>query len=229
MVNWQDFSDDRVRQEAYFGLIATVFGSESAGAGAFVGCWEARDTTDATIDGADYTDRTARIWRVPVKGHVTIEGESLPPDVFAWNVVTTSSSSELNDDGVLFEPGEHIISLTPWFDLRTSAVTATVAMNLDFNINASSLQGLRDTTISLYNWQTRAYDRVIDQADDSASQNAIPGPYVSPSGQVSMKLSVNSESITLSRIAPRVEMVKQEQAAEFSRTSQARATFLADD
>jgi hypothetical protein len=208
MVNWQEFSDAPVRQDAYYGLIATVFGSESAGAGVFVGCWEARDTTNALIDGADYTDHAARIWRVPVKGHVAGSGESLPPEVFAWNVVTSSSSSELNDDGMLFEPGEHIISLTPWFDLRTNVISATVAMNLDFNVNASSLQGLRDTTIALYNWQTRAYERVIDQADDSASQNAIPGPYVSPSGQVMMKLSVNSESITLSRIAPRVEMTK---------------------
>jgi hypothetical protein len=208
MVNWQEFDDTRVRQDAYFGLIATVFGSESAGAGAFMGCWESRDTTGAAIDGADYTDHTARVWRVPVKGHVAGEGESLPPEVFAWNVIATSSSSELNDDGMLFEPGEHIISLTPWFDLRTSAVTATVAMNLDFNISASSLQGLRDTNIALYNWQTRAYDQIIDQADDSASQNAIAGAYVSPSGQVMMKLSVNSESITLSRIAPRVEMTR---------------------
>lgn len=206
MVNWQEYDDTRVRQDANYGLIASVFGAEAAGAGAFIGCWEARDTTGATIEGADYTDRSARIWRVPIKGYVTAEGESLPPDVFAWNVVTSSSSSELNDDGILFEPGEHIISLTPWFDLRTNALTSTVAMNLDFNVNASSLQGMRDTTIALYNWQTRNYDQVIDQADDSASQNAIAGPYVSPSGQVNMKLSVNSESITLSRIAPRVQM-----------------------
>jgi hypothetical protein len=208
MVNWQDFSDERVRQDAYFGVIATVFGSEAAGAGAFVGCWEARDTTDALIDGADYTDRAARVWRVPVKGHVTTAGESLPPDVFMWNVIASSSNSELSDNGLLFEPGEHIISLSPWFDLRTSAITATVAMNLDFDINASSLQGLRDTTIALYNWQTKTYDRVIDRADDTAAQNTVAGAYVSPSGQINMKLSVNSESITLNRIAPRVEMTK---------------------
>jgi hypothetical protein len=206
MVNWHDFGEAGAQQEAYFGLIASVFGSESVGAGVFVGCWETRDTTSAVIDGADYTDGAARIWRVPVKGHVAGNGESLPPEVFAWNVVATSSNSELNDDGMLFDPGEHILSLSPWFDLRTSAVTATVALNLEFNVNASSLQGLRDTSIALYNWQTRAYDRVIDQADDSASQNVVAGPYVSPSGQVMMKLSVNSESITLNRIAPRVEM-----------------------
>ncbi len=206
MVNWQDFSDERVRQDAYFGLISTVFGSETAGAGAFIGCWESRDATGAQINGADYTDRAARIWRVPVKRHVTAEGESLPPDVFMWNVIASSSTSELSDNGLLFEPGEHIISLTPWFDLRTSAITSTIALNLSFNINASSLQGLRDTAVRLYNWRTQTYDPVIQHADDSATQNAITGAYVSPSGQINLKLSVNSESITLNGIAPRIEM-----------------------
>jgi hypothetical protein len=148
------------------------------------------------------------VWRVPVESHLIEAGEALPPDVFTWNVVTTNSSSELNDNGLSLEPGQHLIALSPWLDLRTTQPDATVALNLEFDTASSSLPGLRDTSVALYNWQTREFDQVIDSADDTAAQNAHTGPYLSPAGQIVMKLAPASESITLSRLATAVEIPK---------------------
>jgi hypothetical protein len=208
LVNWQSFSDEPIRQDALFGLVSTVFGADAVGAGAYLGCWENRDTTGAQVDGADYTDRALRVWRLPMQAHLVEKGEALPPDVFTWNIVTTNSSSELNDNGLALEPGEHILALTPWVDLRTSGITSTVALNIDFDTNSTGLSGLRDTAIALFNWQTRAFDDVIDDASDLAAQNTHTGPYVSPAGQIVMKLNSLSESITLNRVATSAEMSK---------------------
>lgn len=208
LVNWQTFSDEPVRQEALNAVVGAVFGVESPGSGAYVGCWEPRDMTGASVFGADYTDRTVHVWRVPVEGHLIEPGQALPPDVFTWNVITTNSSSEPNDSGLALEPGDHIIALTPWLDLRTTQADATVALNLEFDSTNSSLPGLRDTTVALYNWQTRTFDPAIENADDTAAQNTHTGPYLSPAGQVVIKVSPASESVTLSRVATSVEMPK---------------------
>jgi hypothetical protein len=208
LVNWQEFTDEPARQDALNGLVATVFGAESPGAGAYVGCWEPRDTSGAVVTGADYTDRTMRVWRVPVDSHLIETGEALPPDVFTWNVVATNSSSELNDNGLSLEPGDHIVALSPWLDLRTTRADATVALNLEFDTTSSSLPGLRDTSVALYNWQSREFDQVIDGADNTAAHNTHTGPYLSPAGQVVLKLSPASESVTLSRVATSVEIAK---------------------
>ena len=167
-----------------------------------------RDTSGASIANADYTDRALRIWRVPVQGHLAGAGESLPPDVFSWSVLATTSSSELNDNGLSLEPGSHIVALTPWFDLRIGAQTPLIALNLSFNTNNSSATGLQQTSVALYNWRERKYVRVVDAADNIATQNTIAGPFVSPAGQIVMRIDSASEAITLERIATTVEMGK---------------------
>jgi hypothetical protein len=204
LVNWQNFADEPIRQDAMFGLVATVFGADAVGSGVYLGCWESRDDTGAQVEGADYTDRGLRVWRLTVQGHLVQKGEILPPDVFTWNTITTSSSTELNDNGLSFEPGQHIVALTPWLDLRTDGITSTVALNVEFDTNSTGLSGLRDTTIELFNWQTRAFEEVVNDASDLAGQNTHTGPYLSPAGQIVMKLNALSESVVLNRLATSV-------------------------
>ncbi|MCL6510588.1 MAG: hypothetical protein K6U78_07860 [Anaerolineae bacterium] len=208
LVNWQDFSDEPIRQDAQFGLVTAVFGAEGIGPGVYLGCWEWRDTTGVGIDGAEYTDRALRLWRLPVEQHLVEAGEVLPPDMFTWNVVATNSSSELNDNGLSMEPGEHIVALTPWLDVRTTSATSQIALNVEFNDASTSLSALRDASIWLFNWQTRAFDQVVTDASQTATQNTHTGPYLSSGGQIIMKFVSATDSLTLSRLATSVEVPK---------------------
>jgi len=208
LVNWQDFSDEPVRQDAQFGLVAAILGAESIGPGAYLGCWEWRDTTGVGIDGAGYTDRALRLWRLPVEQHLVQAGQVLPPDVFAWNIVATNSSSELNDNGLAMEAGEHIVALTPWLDMRTTSTMSQIALNIQLNDASTSLNALRQTSIWLFNWQTRTFDQVVADASQTTTQNTHTGPYLSPSGQIVMKFVCNADSLTLSRLATSVEVPK---------------------
>jgi len=206
LVNWQDFSDEPIRQDAQAGLVTAIFGAESVGPGAYLGCWEQRDTTGVSIDGAEYTDRALRLWRLPVEQHLVEAGQGLPPDVFTWNVVATSSSSELNDNGLSMELGEHIVALTPWLDVRTTSAVARIALNIELNNASTSLSALGQTSIWLFNWQTRAFDQVVADASEMATQNAHVGPYLSPGGQILIKFVCGADSLTLSRLATSVEV-----------------------
>ncbi|MCS7056873.1 MAG: hypothetical protein NZM18_11960 [Thermoflexales bacterium] len=206
LVNWQDFSDEPIRQDAQFGLVSAVFDAEAIGPGVYLGCWEWRDETGAQIAGADYTDRALRLWRLPVEQHLIGPGQMLPPDVFTWNIIATSASVELNDDGLLIEPGEHIIALVPWLDVRATGRTSRVMLNIEFNNARTSLDALRAASIALYNWQTRNYDVVVDDASDLAAHNAHTGPYLSSGGQIFIKLVSPTDSLTLYRLATTVEI-----------------------
>lgn len=208
LVNWQDFSDEPIRQDAQFGLVSAVFGAEGVGPGVYLGCWEWRDATGAQIEGADYTDRALRLWRLPVEQHLVAAGEVLPPDVFTWNIVATDAGVELNDNGLLMEPGEHIIALTPWLDVRMTSTTARIALNIEFDNASTSLSALRDASIALFNWQTRAFEEVINDASDLTTQNTHTGPYLSPGGQIFMKFISPTDSLTLTRLATSAEVPK---------------------
>lgn len=205
LVNWQDFSDEPIRRDAQFGLVTAVFGAESAGPGVYLGCWEQRDDSGAQVAGGEYTDRALRLWHLPVEEHLAEAGEALPPDIFTWNIVNTSSSAELNDNGLTLEPGKHIIALTPWLGLRTTNMTATITLNIEFDAASTSLSGLRDTRIALYNWRTRSFDEVVSNAAETA-QDAVTGPYLSAGGQIVMRFESLTDSLTLRRLAPEIEV-----------------------
>ncbi len=145
---------------------------------------------------------------MPVQAHLTQPGESLPPDAFAWNIVATTATSELNDNGLVLEPGSHILAITPWFDVRTGPQTPLVALNLTFDGSGSFASALAEATISLYDWRAGKYVKVVNAADDIAAQNVAAGPYVSPAGQILVRIDSGSESITLNRVATSVEMGK---------------------
>ncbi len=206
LVHWQDFSDEPIRQDAQFGLVSAIFGAESAGPGVYLGCWEWRDETGAQIAGASYTDRALRLWRLPVEQHLAAAGETLPPDIFTWNIIATNARIELNDNGLLMEPGEHIIALIPWLDMRAASTMALIALNIEFDSASTSLSALQDASIALFNWQTRAFEAVINDASDLTTQNTHSGPYLSPSGQIFIKVSSPMDSLTLTRLATSAEV-----------------------
>ncbi|MFC1463889.1 MAG: hypothetical protein ACFLMY_03475 [Candidatus Brachytrichaceae bacterium NZ_4S206] len=208
LVNWQDFSDEPIRQDAQFGLVSAIFGAEGVGPGVYLGCWEWRDETGAQIEGADYTDRALRLWRLPVEQHLVSAGEVLPPDIFTWNIVATNAGTELNDNGLLMESGEHIIELTPWLDVRTTGTTARIALNIEFDNASTSLSALRDASIALFNWQTRVFEEVVNDASDLTTQNIHTGPYLSPGGRIFVKFISPTDSLTLTRLATSVEAPK---------------------
>ncbi len=208
LVHWQDFNDEPIRQDAQFGLVSAIFGAESVGPGVYLGCWEWRDETGAQIAGADYTDRALRLWRLPVEQHLVAAGETLPPDIFTWNIIATNAGGELNDNGLRMAPGEHIIALTPWLDVRATSTTALIKLNIEFDSASTSLSALQDASIALFNWQTRAFEAVINDASDLATQNTLSGPYLSPGGQILIKVSSPTDSLTLTRLAASAEAPK---------------------
>jgi hypothetical protein len=176
------------------------------GNGVYLGCWEKRDVTGAQVNGAEYTDRGLRLWRLPAASWLVKSGQILPPDVFTWNVIASSSSTEFTDNGLSIEPGQHIIGLSPWFEMRTTTPTSTVSLNMGFDQAASSLSGLRETSIWLYNWQMQEYEKVIEHADEMSESDEHTGPYLSPSGELRIKIDSPTESLTLNHIGTTVKV-----------------------
>lgn len=201
LVHWQSFRDEPARQEAQFGLVAGVFGADSIGAGVYLGCWADDDVSGLRVANADYTDQTLRLWRLPVAQHLAAVDQPLPAEIFAWNVVATTGGVDLWNNGLTLQRGEHLLLLTPWFDLRTVSRNARIALNIEFDNASSALEGLQIAGIQLFNWQTRVFDQVAVDLVNIAAQNEHVGAYLAPDGRILIKISVPGDSVTLSRIA----------------------------
>jgi len=208
LVHWQDFGDDLTRKEAQFGLVAAVLGADSIGPGVYLGCWEQNDASGLRVADADYTDQTLRLWRLPVAQHLASAGQPLPAEIFTWHVAATSGSVDLWNNGLTLQRGEHLLLLAPWFDLRTVSSNAQIALNLAFDTASSSTEGPARASAWLFNWQTRVFDQVATSLADISAQHVHTGPYLAPDGRILIKISVPSDSVTLSQLAPTVIPLK---------------------
>ena len=207
LFGWRNYGADEMRAAAEGNFINAIFGEPSArvGQGVNLACWDTVDRTGAVVDGASYTDRGLRVWRLPVQSYLA-DGDSsggpsrivLPSDIFAWGVRATSSSTRLGDAGLNLSPGQHVLGFSPWFGVRTTG-DLTVTLGFEFS-SSTRLSDMRDTTFWLYDWQAREYTQVISRTGMSGGQDSVFGAYASPAGEVRVRVDNAGGLVTLSNV-----------------------------
>ena len=204
LIGWRDYGQDDMRALAESSFVFALFGwpDDRLGHGVNLACWEASDRSGARVEGASYTDRGLRIWRLPVQPYLLdsrVAGAATiaaPPDVFSWEVRATSSSARLTDAGLNLSPGRHVLGFSPWLGLRTTG-PITVVIEYEFS-SSTRLSDLRETTFWVYDWQARAYTQVITGVSSFSGQGVAHGVYASPAGEVRVRVDNEAGVVTLS-------------------------------
>jgi hypothetical protein len=203
LVNWRDFPrGDNLTQEAGHGLVYAVLGDERIGVGAYVACWAEAETASARVAGAEYTDRSLLLWRVPVQSVLAQKGMELPPDVFSWSLFASGTSANFGDQGLALEVGEHIIDLTPWLDIRPSSNAISLTLETAFDGTASS--ALKRTAIEIFDYRAQKFVSLTDDASTLTGRDVFAGPFLSPAGDIRLKFILQDDTVTLSDIGVRV-------------------------
>jgi hypothetical protein len=199
-LNWRDYRQDRLAEQAERGLLTSLYDSPDAsiGGGVSLGCWENIDRVGAQVAGASYSDRGLRLWRLPVKPYLAAGGTVLPADAFEWEVVSSSSSVELAPNGLAMQPGQHIIALSPWFSTRaTGSVEVSLAVGSSAN---SPTPALRKSTVWLFDWGASQFTRVLRDISPASANVVVSGAYLSPSGEMRVRIDVEDDQVTLTNI-----------------------------
>jgi hypothetical protein len=205
LLNWRNFKDDRLKEEAERGLLAAVYDNPNVtvGQGANLACWEDQDYTGVQVTGANYTDRGLRIWRLPIQPFLAGHGTALPADAFKWSVLSSSSAVAIDENGMDMDVGDHVIGLTPWFSMRTTGpVSVTLGVGTSLN---SSTPALLNSSVWLYDWETLKFTQVITSLSGSTVEMVASGPFLSPSGELRARVDVREDQITLTNIQAQVQ------------------------
>ncbi|HEY3290555.1 MAG TPA: hypothetical protein VGK87_10550 [Anaerolineae bacterium] len=199
-LNWRDYGDNRLAEQAERGLVTAIFNypSASAGSGVSLACWESNDRAGAQVADASYTDRGLRIWRLPVHSYLAAPQSTLPADAFIWNVTSSSSAVSLDQNGLTMQPGEHIVAMSPWMNVRASG-NATVILDFAATTNGTSA-ALRNSNVSLYDWSAQKFTQVITSTAVPASGLRISGAYVSPTGEIRLRVNVRDDDILMTAV-----------------------------
>ena len=200
ILNWRNYRDDRLQEQAERGLVTAVFNDPDTriGYGANLACWENQDDLDVQVPNANYTDRGLRIWRLPLRPYLAGPGAALPPDAFQWSVLSSSSVIGVDENGMDMQVGAHIIGLTPWFSMRASSpVSITLSVSTGPN---TSLPALRSASIWLYDWKALQFTQVITNFSTSTVDAQVSGAYLSPSGEIRARVDVGEDQLTLTNI-----------------------------
>lgn len=203
LIGWRDYGQDTMRAAAEGNFVFALFGqpTDRLGTGVNLACWEMADRSGAVAEGAAYTDRGLRVWRLPVQPYLMDSRAAdapevvAPADVFTWEMRATSSSARLTEAGVSLSPGQHVLGFSPWLALRATG-PLTVALEYEFS-GSTRLSDLRDTAFWLYDWQARAYAPVVTGVNAPAGRHMVYGAYVSPAGEVRVRVD-NAGPVTLS-------------------------------
>ncbi|MCS7062149.1 MAG: hypothetical protein RMN25_13435, partial [Anaerolineae bacterium] len=201
LIGWRDYGQDTVRAAAEGNLVFALFGQPSArlGQGVNLACWHDSAEAGIQVEGARYTDRGLRVWRLPVQTHLAGQGSFLPADVFSWEVRATSSGIRLTEAGLSLSSGQHVIGFSPWLGVRT---TGPVTLTLEYVFNPSTrLSDIRETTFWLYDWKTHQYTSLdVLHSGALAGEVSAYGPYVSPAGDVRVRVDNLAGVVTLSTL-----------------------------
>jgi hypothetical protein len=211
LVNWREFPrNDNLTQEAEHGLVFSVLGDERIGAGVYVACWVegVADgiSASARVPGAEYTDRTLLLWRVPVQSALAEKGALLTPDVFAWSLFASGTSANFSDQGLALEAGEHLIDFSPWLDVRPSGNAISLTLTTAFENTPSS--ALKRTSIQIFDWDAKKFMPLADDADVLTGIDDFSGAFLSPSGNIRLKFIVQDDTVTLSDITVRAVLLE---------------------
>jgi hypothetical protein len=206
LVNWQVFDRNDLLQEARYGLVAGVLGLEYVSPGATLGCWVRTPVSAISTEGAQYTDQTLLLWRLPVQSYLADRAQTLPPDIFQWDIADSSASVSFQSAGLVMQPGDHIISLRPWFETRLTRISDPV-ISLDMTLAASDIIDVNTTAaVDIFDWDKREFVQVAASIETLSTATEISGPYISASGDMRLRVRVRDEEVTLSKISPRITL-----------------------
>ena len=206
MVNWKDFGRNSLTQEAEHGLVFSTLGDERIGVGAYVSCWTDAPTSSIIVSHAEYTDRSVLIWQVPVQGGLAEADMWLPPDIFAWDIVASSSSVGFIDEGLALEAGQHIIDISPWMDLR--AANSVISLTLETNFESTPMGALQDAALYAFDWRAQQYVPLAQSLRELMNTEVFSGAFLSPAGSIRLRLDVKGEMVTMSDLVPRVHIAQ---------------------
>jgi len=200
LIGWRDYAGDRLAAIAEGGFVGALFAEAGArlGDGVMLACWESADHSGIAVDGAQYTDRGLRTWRLPVRNYLPSGDSALPPDAFSWTLRASSSSARMDSRGLTLEPGQHVFGFAPWFGVRVSGDT-TVTIDYVFG-DGTRLSDLRDTSLWLYEWEAARYIQVVGGAMSDDAQVSATGAFVSPAGEVRVRVDNPSRQVTVSNL-----------------------------
>jgi hypothetical protein len=199
-LTWRKFDKAELREEADRGLINTFFSPVSRGGeGVLLMCWELRERALTEVEGATYVDRGLRIWRLGMPTFRPSAGQVLPSELFEWSVSSSSSTVAWVADGLQLSPGAHILALRPWFDLRPPSASMTGTLRLEFT-TGSPAAVLTQSTVSMFDWAFNQFAPVRRglASRGSATLAPITGAYLSPAGEIILRLDVVGDAVTLS-------------------------------
>ena len=206
LVNWKDFGRNSLAQEAEHGLVVATIGDERIGTGAYLGCWTEAATNDTSVQNAEYTDRSVLIWQVPVQSGLAGKDTWLPPDIFTWDIEASTSSTAFVDEGLTLEAGQHIIDISPWFDLRTTS--SAISLTLETNFESTPTGALQDAALYVFDWHQQKYVSLSESLHELAGTDVFSGTYLSPAGRIQLRVDVNGDAVTLSDLVPRVQVLE---------------------
>ena len=205
LVNWKESNRDDLNWQAEYGLIYNLLGEERLSVGAHVVCWGLPNVSAIELAGADYTDRTLHIWRVPVRGVLAGAGVQLPPDLFGWNIINSSALVSFDDQGMILEHGQHIIGFSPWLSVRSTSNEAEILLQSAF-APSTPLPAQRALQVALFNWHTQRFQRVVSSGDDLHGRDVFRGPFISAAGEVRIRVDVNGDPVNLTDLALSVQV-----------------------
>ena len=199
MLNWRTFPD-RLKEQAERGLVTALYNNPttSAGTGVSLACWDDTDRVNALVDGATYTDRGLRIWRLPVHPLLAIPTTVLPPDAFTWYIASSTSGVALDPNGLTMQPGEHIIAMTPWINVRSSGkVNIAMAVTADSDTSSTAL---RHSSVALFDWDSHKFTEVITSVAVGPPSLPLNGAFLSSSGELRIRVSVRDDDMILTNV-----------------------------
>jgi hypothetical protein len=199
ILNWRNYNNN-LTEQAERGLLLSIYNNPdiSLGNGISLACWESQDRVGITVDGANYTDRGLRIWRLTTEPFLAQTKTLLPANVFEWSVLSSSSFIALDTNGLDMDPGEHLLSFSPWINTRATG-KAEVTIKLGTSVN-TSFPALQSSSLWMYDWEALRFTQVITSFTGSDVSAQVVGAYLSPAGELRVRLDVREEQITLTNI-----------------------------
>lgn len=204
LIGWRVPPADRFATEAEHNLVTAMFDENMRmGDGVTLACWENVDHSGGAVAGATYIDRGVRSWRVPVQS-LLLDNGSLPADAFGVRVTNATGASQVIGDGLTLDQGRHVLAFTPWLNVRTASVTNTVNLRIDPTSNTTDGQR-RTTNAYVFDWVGRSFTPIFSRGLSPTNEIRLTGPFVSPSGEVRLRLDAGNAGITLNTLSLSVD------------------------
>lgn len=204
LIGWRVPPSDRFATEAEHNLVTAMFDENMRmGDGVTLACWENVDHSGGAVAGATYIDRGVRSWRLPVQT-LLLDSGTLPADAYGMRVTNATGASQVIGDGLTLDQGRHVVAFAPWLNVRTASITHTVTLRLNPTSNTTDAQR-RTTNAFIFDWVGRSFTPVSTRGLSPTNEIRLTGPFVSPAGEVRLRLDAGNAGITLNTLSLSVD------------------------